>query len=123
MQFPVMQSVMFRCLLKKVTLGSCLLFIISCASTPTSNPNDSVVAQSPIDNIYVELSFDINEAGKPINVQVTNASPKRIFDNAAIKEVSSWKYKPKLVDGVAVVQKDLEVRLDFKKDESSVDKL
>ena len=109
--------------LKKINLGVCLLFIVSCASTPENKTIESAVVQSPADKGYVKLSFDIDESGNPINIKILDASPKQVFDRSAIKALTKWKYKPKFVDGVAVVQKDLEVRLDFKLDEPSDDKL
>jgi protein TonB len=36
-----------------------------------------------------------------------------MLDKAAIEALKKWKYKPKIVDGVAVVQKGMKVRLEF----------
>lgn len=63
---------------------------------------------------WVRLSFDITESGTTENIKVLDASPSSIFNSEAIKTLSRWKYKPKVVDGVAVKQTGLKVQLDFK---------
>ncbi|MBX2813605.1 MAG: energy transducer TonB [Myxococcales bacterium] len=65
---------------------------------------------------WVQLKFDITPTGATANVKVVAAQPKRIFDRAAVQAVSKWKYKPKVVEGQAMVQRGLLVRLDFKLD-------
>lgn len=62
---------------------------------------------------WVELSFTINEVGGVEDVEVIDADPKRIFDREAKRALRKWKYKPKVVDGVAMRQPGLKVRLDF----------
>lgn len=67
---------------------------------------------------WVELSFTINEVGGVDDVEVIDAEPKRIFDREAKRALRKWKYKPKVVDGVAQRQPGLKVRLDFTLGES-----
>lgn len=62
---------------------------------------------------WVQLSFTINEVGGVEDVEVIDAEPKRIFDREAKRALRKWKYKPKVVDGVAQRQPGLKVRLDF----------
>jgi TonB family protein len=93
---------------KKVVIAASLFTILSCASTPDKSREG-----------WVRLSFDISETGNPINIKVIEANPERIFDNAAIKALTKWKYRPKFINGVAVIQRDLEVHLDFKLDETN----
>lgn len=71
-------------------------------------------------NGWVQLIFDIDEQGKPINirVQATSRDDEKLH-KPAIKALSKWKYRPKIVDGQAVVQKDQKVRLDFTPDPES----
>ena len=66
---------------------------------------------------WVELSFTINEVGAVEDVDVIDADPKRIFDREAKRALRKWKYKPKVVDGVAQRQPGLKVRLDFTLDQ------
>lgn len=62
---------------------------------------------------WVQLSFTINEVGGVEDVEVLDADPKRIFDREAKRALRKWKYRPKVVDGVAQRQPGLQVRLDF----------
>jgi len=62
---------------------------------------------------YVTLSFDINEAGRVVNIKVIEAKPKRLFDREAKRALKKWKYKPMLVNGEAVSQLGQKIRLDF----------
>lgn len=63
---------------------------------------------------WVRLSFTINEVGGVEDVEVIDADPKRIFDRNAKRALRKWKYRPKIVDGIAEKQYGLEVQLDFK---------
>jgi protein TonB len=62
---------------------------------------------------YVLLTFDINEEGRVINIQVVEANPKRLFEREARRALKKWKYKPMLVNGKAVIQHGQKIRLDF----------
>ena len=63
---------------------------------------------------YVILSFDINEAGRVVNIQILEAKPKRLFERDAKRALKKWKYKPTMVNGQAVKQLGQKIRLDFK---------
>lgn len=62
---------------------------------------------------WVHMSFDITESGSTDNITILESSPSGKFDNEAVKALSKWKYKPKVVYGTAVRQTDLKVQLDF----------
>lgn len=62
---------------------------------------------------WVELSFTINEVGGVEDVEVIAAEPKRVFDREAKRALRKWKYRPKVVDGVAMRQPGLKVKLEF----------
>jgi protein TonB len=62
---------------------------------------------------WVLLSFTINEVGGVEDVEVLDADPKRVFDREAKRALRKWKYRPKVVDGIAERQPGLQVRLDF----------
>jgi len=53
---------------------------------------------------YVIVEFTIRPDGTVTNPKVVDAEPKRVFDTAALQAIKRWKFKPKLVDGKAVVQ-------------------
>lgn len=63
---------------------------------------------------YVILSFDINQNGEVINIQVLDAQPKYLFEKESKRALKRWKYKPMLRDGKAVPQTGQKIRLDFK---------
>ncbi|WP_462158078.1 energy transducer TonB [Pseudoalteromonas sp. GB56] len=62
---------------------------------------------------YVVLSYDISATGQVINAKVIDADPKRIFDKDALRALKKWKFNPMVVEGVAKVQGNQQVRLDF----------
>ncbi|MBW8182739.1 TonB family protein [Shewanella nanhaiensis] len=76
-------------------------------------------AQYPIDAAnkgiegWVQLNFDINAQGNTENISVLKSSPKGVFDQAAIKSLSKWEYRPKIVNGEAVHQHGQTIQLDF----------
>ena len=65
---------------------------------------------------WVVLRFTITATGTVDNPVVLDAQPKRIFDRAAIRSIKKWKYRPRIVDGVAI-QRVEEVRLTFDLDD------
>ena len=48
---------------------------------------------------WVELRFRVNEQGHVDDVLVVNSEPPKIFDGAATRAVSRWRFKPNLVNG------------------------
>ena len=67
---------------------------------------------------WVQLSFNISPTGEVIDATVVNAEPKRIFDREALRAIKRWKYRPKVIEGVAQLQTGQTVQLDFKLDSS-----
>lgn len=65
---------------------------------------------------YVTLSFTINPDGTVGEIEIIDAQPRRIFNRAAKRALSRWKYRPKMVDGKAMAQPGQTVKLDFKLD-------
>ena len=51
---------------------------------------------------WVKVEFTITESGTVKNPRVIEASPARIFNREAIRAILNWKFKPRIVDGVAV---------------------
>jgi len=56
---------------------------------------------------WVKFRFTIAPDGTPIDVQMVDANPRRIFDRSARRAIYKWKFKPKVVDGTAVEQKNM----------------
>ncbi len=59
----------------------------------------------------VELEFVVARDGSVRNVEVTSASPQGIFDQAALRTVRQWRFKPGMKSGEAV---DVRVRQTIK---------
>ena len=51
---------------------------------------------------WVKIEFTITEAGTVKDPQVVDAKPARVFNRAAIRAILKWKFKPRVVEGVAV---------------------
>ena len=78
---------------------------------PTSAARDGIEG-------WVQLSFNISPTGEVIDATVVNSEPKRIFDREALRAIKRWKYRPKVIEGVAQLQTGQTVQLDFKLDSS-----
>lgn len=61
---------------------------------------------------YVDLQFTVNAAGEVIDVSVVDAEPADMFDDAAVRALKKWKFKPQQIDGEAVSQR-LALRMRF----------
>lgn len=51
---------------------------------------------------YVVVEFTVNKAGAVVNPVVIEAEPPNYFERAALQAVSKFKYKPRVVNGVAI---------------------
>ncbi|WP_162063010.1 energy transducer TonB [Vibrio taketomensis] len=63
---------------------------------------------------YVVLKFTIDPTGRPIDVEVLDANPRRMFEKEAVRALKKWKYQPKVENGSALAQVGQTVRLEFK---------
>ncbi|NOH98677.1 energy transducer TonB [Vibrio sp. 99-70-13A1] len=63
---------------------------------------------------YVLMSFTIDETGRPVDIEVTDAKPRRMFERNAIRALKKWKYQPKVIDGKAIAQVGQTIKLEFK---------
>ena len=61
----------------------------------------------------MELVFTITAVGTVIDVVVTSSHPGTVFDRAAVRAVSKWKYTPKVENGAAVERPGVRQRLKF----------
>jgi len=50
----------------------------------------------------VTISFTITKTGGVRGASVIRATPKNVFDKAALKAIMKWKFQPKLVNGQPV---------------------
>jgi len=56
-------------------------------------------------NGWVEIEFTVRPDGSTDDIVVTNSYPRKIFDSAAVRAVSQWRYKPVMQGGKAVDQR------------------
>ena len=61
---------------------------------------------------YVDLHFTTNETGEVVDVTVAKADPVEVFDEAAIRALKKWKFKPLIIDGEPTSQR-LALRMRF----------
>ena len=62
----------------------------------------------------VLVQFTITKIGTVKDAIVIAAEPSSIFNKAALKSVSQWKYNPKIENGQAVEQKGIRTSVVFK---------
>jgi protein TonB len=65
---------------------------------------------------WVKLEFTITEVGTVKNPKVVEADPPRVFNREALRAILKWKFKPRVIDGVAV-ERTATQTLDFTLDQ------
>lgn len=63
---------------------------------------------------WVKLNFTISDTGQVLDANVIDAEPKRMFNREAVKALKRWKYRPKMVNGKAIIQPNQTIVLEFK---------
>lgn len=61
---------------------------------------------------WVKIEFTITEAGTVKDPQVVDARPARVFNRAAVRAILKWKFKPRVIEGVAVDRRASQI-IDF----------
>jgi protein TonB len=62
----------------------------------------------------VLIEFTISKSGSVKDPKVIAYEPSKIFNKAALKAVSQWKYNPKIENGKAVEQKGIRIAIPFR---------
>lgn len=62
---------------------------------------------------WVKFKFTVAPDGTPMNVELIDANPRRIFERDARRAIFKWKFKPKVVDGVAMEQPNMTYTMQF----------
>jgi protein TonB len=52
---------------------------------------------------YVVVGFSVDQAGQVFDARVLESSPTKIFDRAALRAITKFRYKPRVVGGKPVV--------------------
>lgn len=84
-----------------VVVMAIALTVLTCAQAP--GPGEK----------WVELEFTVDVNGRPTDIRPIRWHPNEDFNEIAVREVSKWKYNPKIEDGRAVAQPGVKVRLNF----------
>ena len=53
---------------------------------------------------WVKVRFTVEPDGSVSSPKVIQSKPPRVFDTAALRAIKKWKFKPKVVNGIAVQQ-------------------
>ncbi len=64
---------------------------------------------------WVKVELTITKTGAVEGARVVAAEPRRVFDRAALKAISRWRFRPRIVDGRPVAQRAVQV-LEFRLD-------
>ncbi|MBW1683525.1 MAG: energy transducer TonB [Deltaproteobacteria bacterium] len=67
---------------------------------------------------WVVVEFTISAAGTVKDPVIIDAHPSSIFNRAMLRAIRKWKYRPKIVDGVAVERTGVRVRQNFSMEDS-----
>jgi protein TonB len=62
---------------------------------------------------WVKVQYTITGTGAVTDVKVVESEPPSVFDNAAVKAVSRWRYNPKVEGAVAVERVGIQTILRF----------
>lgn len=79
-------------------------------------PNYPVTATQRGIEGFVDVVFDVTEIGATENIRIVHAEPSSIFNRSVIQAIQRWKYRPQLVDGIAVKSYDVRERITFQFD-------
>lgn len=66
---------------------------------------------------WVKVEFTITAIGTVKNPRVIDSQPPRVFNREAIRAILKWKFKPRVIDGVAVDRPATQI-IDFSLDQS-----
>jgi len=65
---------------------------------------------------WITFRFTVTREGRVTDVEIVDADPPRVWDQATLRAVSNWRYQPKLEDGVPVEQQGVTATYRFKLD-------
>ncbi len=66
---------------------------------------------------WVEVEFTITPLGTVEDPRVLDAEPPRVFNREALRAILKWKFKPRIIDGVAVDRRATQT-IEFSLDQS-----
>lgn len=102
-----------------------LLLMAGCAAAP--RPLQFVAGPDPVYppgamsagiEGQVTLRYDVSVDGTVFNLRVVEAEPEGVFEEAALKALAEWRFRPPVVDGRNVALRDRVSTLAFRLGES-----
>ncbi|MGD8859068.1 MAG: TonB family protein [Myxococcales bacterium] len=63
---------------------------------------------------YVVVNFDIDPKGQVKNAHVVAAKPRGVFEQAALRAIRKWKYRPTVEEGKAIWERGQAVKIPFR---------
>ena len=78
-------------------------------------PSDAVLVDGKILNGYVEFEIEVGADGNVASYQVISYSAEELI-SVAEPAISMWKFKPRVVDGMAVIVQGVKYRMVFSGD-------
>ncbi|MGI0118988.1 TonB family protein [Zooshikella sp. RANM57] len=63
---------------------------------------------------WVKIRFDVTAQGRATNLQVVEAKPQGMFDRSALQSLQHWRFKPKQVNGKAVMRHNMIQVIEYK---------
>ena len=57
---------------------------------------------------WVKIELTITKEGTVSNAKVIEYKPSKIFNHSALRAIKRWKFKPKIINGVAVEQRAIQ---------------
>jgi periplasmic protein TonB len=79
-------------------------------TVPPDYPRDAYIKHT---EGWVEVEFTVTPDGQVTNATVAGANPARVFNDAALRAVQRWTFKPKMDNGKAVEER-MKRRIEFK---------
>ncbi|GAA6136351.1 hypothetical protein NBRC116583_00980 [Arenicella sp. 4NH20-0111] len=65
---------------------------------------------------WVQVRFSITKEGIPVDIEVVDSKPKKVFDDAAVKSVKKWRFSPARNQrtGLPVDSKNISTKVQFR---------
>lgn len=86
---------------------------------PIYQPQPQYPVQAQLKGItgFVLFTLDIAPDGTPTNISVEDENPRGMFRRNAMRAIRKWKFKPRIVNGQAIHQRNMSYRMEFELDE------